>query len=364
MSEINVNLADRSYPIVVEKGAISRLAKRWHSLDLGTNVAIITNPSLVNLYANKLKTGLEREGAKCHILTFEPGESHKTLASVAELLDTLLALKFERIDTIIALGGGIVGDVAGFVASIYLRGIHLIQCPTTLLAQVDASIGGKTGVNHPTGKNLIGSFYQPLMVISDTDTLSSLSKRELLCGLAEVVKYGFIRDVALFDYMYEHAASIRELNVTKDASIWEHLVTRSAANKADVVSQDERESGLRETLNLGHTFAHGIEAATHYTVYLHGEAVAIGMRLAADLAVLMGELAASDRDKMIQIMTLLGFDLSLEKRLSESLLPYFYQDKKVRHGKLRFVLPTGIGSTTVRKDVSEDLLRAVLSSVV
>ncbi|MDA1353141.1 MAG: 3-dehydroquinate synthase [bacterium] len=360
MKTVDVALAQTPYTIYVGENGLSHLPQLWTTLNAGKNVAIITNPELEALYADALKADFDSAGASCTVLTLNSGETNKTLQCASELVDALLALRFERIDTIVALGGGIVGDVAGFVASITLRGINLIQCPTTLLAQVDASIGGKTGVNHPMGKNLVGCFYQPRFVLSDVSTLCSLPKREISCGLAEVIKYGVIRDTALFDYLEAHQDEIRRATIKEDLALWTHLVSESVRNKAEVVAQDVREAGLRETLNLGHTFGHAIESATHYTQYLHGEAVAIGMKLAADLSVEMGLCPAVDRDRLVNLMTGLGYQLDVAPDLAKRMVPFFANDKKVRHGKVRFILPTKIGDTLTTSDIPDKLLAKVL----
>lgn len=360
MKTITVDLLQNPYSIYVGENGMSRLPQLWTALGAGKNVAIITNPDLKTQYAAPLQKAFEAAGAQCHILVLEPGETNKTLGRASELVDELLALKFERIDTVVTVGGGIVGDVGGFVASITLRGINLIQCPTSLLAQVDAAIGGKTGVNHDMGKNLVGCFYQPRAVICDISTLATLPERELFCGLAEVIKYGVIRDPQLFDYIETNKHSIRQANVKEDSAIWTHLVAESARNKAEVVAQDVREAGLRETLNLGHTFGHAIETATNYNTYLHGEAVAIGMKLAADLSVELGICPAPDRDRLVRLMTHLGYQLEIDADLARRMVPYFASDKKVRHGKVRFMLPTKIGDARTVSDVPDNIMAKVL----
>ncbi|MSR88068.1 MAG: 3-dehydroquinate synthase [Candidatus Margulisbacteria bacterium] len=355
----------RDYPILIGSGIRMLLPQLLTNLEVGKQVAIITNSILRKSYAKPIEAALTEAGYKVKILELPPGEKYKNLTTVSQILDSLLSLKLERKDTVIALGGGIVGDLSGFVASIYLRGIHFIQVPTTLLAQVDASIGGKTGVNHERGKNLIGSFYQPKIVLCDTQTLESLPKKEILCGLAEVVKYGMIRNIDLLAYLEKNARKLAQLNISSCPEIWTHLVTESVKDKAHVVSKDEQESGLRETLNFGHTIGHAIESATAYNnAYLHGEAVAIGMHAVSLIAVEMGLLSEEDQQRLSTLLTTLGFSLTLRHVTLSTLLEKLTMDKKVRNKKLRFIMPTAIGAVITRDDVPMALIETVIKNLI
>jgi 3-dehydroquinate synthase len=349
---VSVDLGEgRGYPIVIGAGVRRRVSEFVR----GKNVVVITAPALRPLCDFDFDATY---------LMFEPGESHKNLETVSVLLDRMLALKLERGDCVIAFGGGIVGDVAGFVASIYLRGITFIQMPTTLLAQVDAAIGGKTGVNHRLGKNLIGSFYQPVCVLSDVDMLKTLPKREVLCGLAEVVKYGVIHHPTLFDYLECHANFLSQLDVSERHDVWTYLITESSKEKAFVVSCDEKESGLRETLNFGHTLGHAIESSAEYdNTYLHGEAVAIGMVAATRIAVKMGICSIDVLRRLESLLESLGFPLRIQGLSCDVIMEKLKMDKKVRQSQLRFILPTDIGTVVTRSDVSEALIRDVVKEM-
>ncbi len=355
----------RDYPILIGSGIRTLLPQLLTNLEVGNQVAIITNSILRKTYAKPIEILLTEAGYKVKILELPAGEKYKNLTTVSQILDSLLSLKLERKDTVLALGGGIVGDLSGFVASIYLRGIHFIQVPTTLLAQVDAAIGGKTGVNHEKGKNLIGVFYQPKIVLCDTETLQSLPKKEILCGLAEVVKYGMIRNTDLFAYIEKHAKELAQLNIASCPEIWTHLVTESVKDKAHVVSKDEQESGLRETLNFGHTIGHAIESATAYNnAYLHGEAVAIGMYVVSLIAVEMKLLSEVDQQRLSNLLTALGFSLTLRHVTLSTILEKLTMDKKVRNKKLRFIMPTAIGAVITRDDVPMALIETVIKNLI
>ncbi|RAP33939.1 3-dehydroquinate synthase [Candidatus Marinamargulisbacteria bacterium SCGC AG-439-L15] len=368
MSDLNyktipVSFKDHDgYDIHIGSGLLSQIAPFLAPFKLGKNCHIISTPEIYAHYGDKLSKTLNNEGYTVSSHTVPSGESHKTLDTVFECIGQLIDAKLERKDTIIALGGGVVGDVAGFVASTYLRGINLIQVPTSLLAQVDAAIGGKTGVNHPKGKNLIGTFYQPKLVLIDTDTLDTLPKEELLSGLAEVVKYGMILDSPLFDYMESHAAEIKTLTPKNHDAIWQHLIERSAKNKAVVIEKDEKEANLREILNFGHTIGHALEAATHYTTYRHGEAVAIGMCCASFLAHKLGILDREDHHRLCNLIMRLGFSTQFSSALIPDILTNLRTDKKIKDGEIRFILPIKIGATTVKKNISDDDITAALTA--
>ncbi|MBI5560747.1 MAG: 3-dehydroquinate synthase [Deltaproteobacteria bacterium] len=362
MSTIKVELAlspympgDRSYPITVERGLLDSVGRRMREAGLGGRCAVITNPYVGSLYSKRLLDSLRGAGLDPVTIEMPDGEEYKTLSSVSLVYDRLLKERFERDSTIVALGGGVVGDMAGFVAATFLRGVPYVQVPTTLLAQVDSSVGGKTGVNHPLGKNLIGAFYQPKAVFIDPDVLNTLEKREFISGLGEVVKYGVIRDGEFFSFLEKNRDRLLSL---KDEIT--RAIERACAIKAEVVSMDERETGLRSILNLGHTFGHAIEAITGYTKFKHGEAVSIGMAMAAELSFFLG---LTGKDAVRRIKDLLsGFGLPVSFRGISP--PDFIEtmrfDKKVKEGKIRFVLVEDIGKV-ILKDVDEGKLKGFLS---
>lgn len=364
LKTFRVNLKNnRGYPIYIGPDALSSLPQLLKETVKGQQICIVTNPNIKELYAEKLLQSLLEIGYRAFICEMPAGEEFKSLKFVSHLIDLLIEKRFERHDTVIALGGGIIGDVAGFAASVYLRGIHFIQCPTTLLSQVDAAIGGKTGVNHASGKNLIGTFYQPNCVLVDTDTLDTLPKREILCGLAEVVKYGVICDPPLFWFLEKYVDEIKELDPKKHPERWRYLIEKSCQNKGSVIEKDERETALREILNFGHTIGHGIEAAFGYKRYLHGEAIALGMKAASYIAVSMGLFDAELHQRLLRLLDTLGFTLTMDPIDPEEIITLLFSDKKVRFGKIRFVLPTTIGKTVVRNDVSETLIKAAIQTL-
>ena len=289
MQRIEVKLGNRSYPIYIGAGAMQLKAELERAIP-ARDILLVTNTTVGPLYAAKLTAALAPR--RCVEVALPDGESHKTLANVSRMLDVLVANRFARDACVVALGGGVVGDMAGFAAACYQRGISFVQVPTTLLAQVDSSVGGKTGVNHPGGKNLIGAFHQPAAVFADTDTLATLPDRELRAGLAEVIKYGLIVDRDFFDWLEANAAKL----LARDTAALTHAIKRSCEIKAEIVARDEHERGDRALLNLGHTFGHAIESATNYAAWLHGEAVGAGMLLAADMSQRLGWVERSRRD--------------------------------------------------------------------
>ena len=324
----------------------------------GSDVLIVTNGTVAGLYLEALRASLaERRVADCIL---PDGERYKTQETLGRVFDALVSLKLNRDATIVALGGGVVGDIAGFAAACYQRGIDYVQVPTTLLAQVDSSVGGKTGVNHPGGKNLIGAFHQPIGVFADTDTLATLPDRELRSGLAEVIKYGCIWDAALFDWL--------ELNITRltarEPTALMHAIERSCAIKAAVVGKDERESNLRAVLNFGHTFGHAIEAATHFETYLHGEAVGLGMLMAADLSHRLGMLGASETQRIAGLLAQAGLPTEAPRIGAAQALELMRMDKKVLAGTLRLVLLDALGHAVVTGRYDNAALEATLEEYV
>jgi 3-dehydroquinate synthase len=361
MLKLDVALGDRSYPILIGPGMHASSALIAEHL-AGKRVAIVTNETVGPLYLAPLAMALRGRGLSVVEIVLPDGEAFKTGATLDRIYDALMRERCDRSTTMIALGGGVVGDMCGYAAATYQRGIPFIQIPTTLLSQVDSSVGGKTGINHPLGKNMIGAFWQPKLVIADTDTLKTLPPRELSAGLAEVIKYGLIRDLAFFEWLENNMDRL----VSCDSAALTYAIERSCANKAEVVAGDERETakeGGRALLNLGHTFGHAIETALGYGTWLHGEAVATGMLMAAQLSARMGWLTKSD---MVRISDLLArANLPLKAPRSPQLGPENYldlmgHDKKNIGGRLRLVLLKHIGEAITTSDItSEDVLAAI-----
>ena len=355
---LQVELGERSYPIYIGPGLLGDGQLLGRHLR-GRRVAIITNETVAPLYVAKLREGL-REALPTAVdvseIVLPDGERHKTLDTLALIFDRLLESNCDRSTTIVALGGGVVGDLAGFAAACYQRGISFIQVPTTLLAQVDSSVGGKTGVNHPLGKNMIGAFHQPAAVLIDTSTLSTLPAREYSTGVAEIIKYGLIRDAAFYRWLQEHAEPLRE---REEATLAE-AIERSCANKAAVVAADEREGGLRAILNFGHTFGHAIETAQNYDNWLHGEAVATGMVLATRLSAQLGMIDAKEVQTLGTLLE--QFDLPVAPPAgidAQGFLELMRRDKKTIEGRLHFVLLEGIGRAVVSSEVSDKDITAL-----
>ena len=356
MRKVRVELEQRSYDIFIGHNSLTGLAEHMKTLPVGRKGAIITNPALNRLYGESLSRSLSGAGYRITTIELPAGERYKTLKSVSRIYDALIAEKFERGSFIIALGGGVIGDIAGFAAATYLRGIPYIQVPTSLLAQVDSSVGGKTGVDHPLGKNLIGAFYQPLLVWIDVGVLKTLPRRELIAGMAEVIKYGVIADEQFFKFIEGHYKDI--LSLDKDTLT--HTVARSCEIKAMIVSADEREKGLRAILNFGHTIGHAVETITGYRKYRHGEAVAMGMVFAAKLAFNMGlceDKAATDIERLCRRT---GLKTKLPEVDLSVLTDILSRDKKVADGKVRFVLPVRIGEVKIVEDADNDVLQRTL----
>jgi 3-dehydroquinate synthase len=315
---------------------------------------VVTNTTVAPLYLPALRKALgERRVAECVV---PDGEQHKTLQTAGRVFDALVENKLNRDATVLALGGGVVGDIAGFCAACYQRGIGYVQIPTTLLAQVDSSVGGKTGVNHSGGKNLIGAFHQPLAVIADTDTLATLPDRELSAGVAEVIKYGCVSDPLLFDWLERNVGKL----LARDAAALSHAIAQSCQIKANVVAQDEREQGLRAILNFGHTFGHAIEAATAYKTYLHGEAVALGMLIAVDLSCRLGMIDAAIKARLHDLVARAGLPTNAPKIGAACALELMQMDKKVLSGKLRLVLLEKPGRAIVTSTYLQSALDAAL----
>ena len=353
MQRIEVKLGTRSYPIFIGAGAMS-LPDEFSRVIPARDVLIVTNTIVGPLYSAKLTAALAPR--RCIEVALPDGEVHKTLANVSRMLDVLIANRFARDACVVALGGGVVGDMAGFAAACYQRGISFVQVPTTLLAQVDSSVGGKTGVNHPGGKNLIGAFHQPAAVFADTDALSTLPEREFRAGFAEVIKYGLIIDREFFDWLEANAVTL----LARDTDALTHAIKRSCEIKAEIVARDEREQGDRALLNLGHTFGHAIESATNYSTWLHGEAVGAGMLLAADLSQRLGWLNAGDVARVKRVLEIFGLRTDVSELAAATLEENMKIDKKVAAGRIRLVLLKAIGKSVVTGDYEDAALRETL----
>ncbi len=356
METLTVNLAERSYPIHVGAGLLTSSALFAPHI-VGQKVMVVTNDTVAPLYLDALCSTLS--AYQVETLVLPDGEAHKTLVSFERIMSALLEGKHGRDTTLIALGGGVIGDLVGFAAACYQRGVPFIQVPTTLLSQVDSSVGGKTAVNHPLGKNMIGAFYQPKAVIIDIDCLRTLPQRELAAGMAEVIKYGIIWDEEFFNWLELHTADIQALQPYALSKV----ILRCCAIKADVVSQDETETGVRALLNLGHTFGHAIEAEKGYGNWLHGEAVAVGSVQAAETSLRLSLLSQADVDRIKALLLAANLPVTAPADMDfDDYLHHMLRDKKVKAGKLRLVLPVAIGRADLFTDVEPSVLRAVIDA--
>jgi 3-dehydroquinate synthase len=354
VQRIDLKLGRRGYPILIGRGLLGARELLAELVD-ARKLLVVTDEIVAPLWLPRLEQGLAgRALARCVI---PGGETQKTLGNVAQIIDALVAARLNRDGLVLALGGGVVGDIAGFAAASYQRGIAFVQLPTTLLAQVDSSVGGKTGVNHPGGKNLIGAFHQPSAVIADTDTLSTLPDRELRSGYAEIVKAALVADAGFFGWLEQHSAAL----LAREADALEHAIRRACEIKAAIVAEDEREQGRRALLNLGHSFGHAIETGAGYGQVLHGEAVAAGLVLAAELSVRTGRLPGADARRIRELLAAAGLPVDPPRLGSARMLELMGLDKKVAGGQLRLVLLEAIGSATVCGDYPRDVLEALLA---
>ncbi len=355
MQTLQVDLGERSYPIMIGAQLIDQgelLARHIR----GKQVAIVTNDTVAPLYLERLSRSLGE--FKLTPIVLPDGEAQKNWQTLQLIFDALLSARHDRNTTIIALGGGVIGDMAGFAAASYQRGVDFIQVPTTLLSQVDSSVGGKTGINHPLGKNMIGAFYQPQAVLIDTSTLATLPSRELSAGLAEVIKYGLICDEPFLGWLEENIDRLRTL----DQVALTEAIKRSCEAKAKVVGADERESGIRATLNLGHTFGHAIETHQGYGVWLHGEAVSAGTVMALEMSSRLGWISADERDRAVRLLSRAGLPVVPPVDMSaEDFLKHMAVDKKVLNGQLRLVLLKRLGEAVVTGDFPREVLEATLN---
>ncbi len=342
METLKVNLGDRSYPIYVGAGILDSLGQRLRESGLAGKDAVVTNPTVAQLYLDAVHGSLDHAGFEVVPVLVPDGEEHKTFRSLTTIYDRLIAERCERKSSVLALGGGVIGGLAGFAAATYLRGVPYVQVPTTLLAQVDSSVGGKTGVNHENGKNLVGAFYQPKLVLIDVNVLASLPHRELLAGLAEVIKYGIIEDPKLFRDLEKKLAKI----VALDRELLQRIIVTSCSIKARIVEIDEREENQRAVLNFGHTIGHALEAATDYRQFLHGEAVAVGMIKVARLSLQHGFCDQQSFERILRIITKAGLPSEIPAGLSlQRVIDAIQLDKKAAEGRIKFVMSEGIGKT-------------------
>jgi 3-dehydroquinate synthase len=357
MDKIRVELGEKSYVVAAGSGILKDIGKNLERFEFGKKIAIVSNPTVFSLYGAILSDSLADSGFEAVEIILPDGEEHKNLSSVERIYEKLLNARLDRKSALIALGGGVIGDITGFAASTYMRGIDFIQIPTTLLAQVDSSVGGKTGVNHPLGKNMIGTFWQPRLVWIDISLLHTLSKRDFLSGIAEIIKYGLIWDKDFFNFLEKRRESVLSLN-PEDLI---HMIKRSCEIKADVVSRDERETGLRAILNFGHTIGHALETATGYTKFLHGEAVAIGMHAEAVLAHIFGLISPEEVSQLQLLIRKYGLPTAIPKDINiGEMFEAMKLDKKAVSGALRFILPERIGRVRIEDNITVEMIKEAI----
>lgn len=357
MQKIRLELGERSYNIVIDSAILNEVGKTLKRFEFSKKIAVVSNPTVYGLYGDRVSKSIKDAGFELNEILVPDGEEYKNLDWTQKIYEKLLLAKLDRKSVLVALGGGVIGDITGFAASTYMRGIDFVQIPTTLLAQVDSSVGGKTGVNHPLGKNMVGTFWQPRLVWIDIDTLKTLPRREILAGLAEVIKYGVIWDEDLFEFLEVN----QEIVLALDKSALTYIIKRSCEIKSEVVSKDERESGLRAVLNYGHTIGHAIETVTGYKNYLHGEAVAIGMHLEAKLSHMLGFIGSQEVERLKSLLTGYGLPADIPEGLDRAaVLSAMQLDKKTVSGELKFILPERIGSVEAHKGISREILKKIL----
>lgn len=364
--KVEVNLGVNSYTIYIgnknhnssDTFGLPELGQLLIEKGLTHKSAVITNPTVNQYYGEIVKDSIQQKGIEAKIIEIPDGEKYKSYESAYELYGKMIDYKMDRTSTVISLGGGVIGDLSGFVAATYMRGISFVQIPTTLLAQVDASVGGKVAINHPKGKNLIGAFYQPKFVLIDLSALDSLPIRDIRSGMTELIKHGMIMDRPLFEKIKSEIHKVLDL----DKSLMIELVAQSCRDKGKIVEEDEKEAGIRAILNYGHTFAHAIEALTDYKEYRHGEAVSIGMACAGKLAVDIGLLDEKEHRRQVELLDVIGLPTEFPEIASEEVLKTMYLDKKVRNGKLRFVLQKSIGEVIITDEVSDKQVIEAISN--
>ena len=358
MRAVHLNLDQYSYSITIDQNILGNLGQWIKPETKSSKIAVIADEFVSKQYGDIVLKSLKDFKFDVRMIQVPPGEENKSLTWFSKIHDALIDHQMDRSSTLIAFGGGMVGDLSGFVAATFMRGISWIQVPTTLLAQVDASVGGKTAINHPKGKNMVGAFHQPSSVLIDVDTLHSLTKRDIVSGLVEIIKHGVIMDKSLFNSIEKNLAKI--LRLVPEVVI--EIIAESCANKAYVVENDEKESGLRSTLNYGHTFAHALEVLTDYNTFRHGEAVAVGMNCAAQLSVNLGMLAPSELDRQNTLLQKAGLSIHIPRIQPQTFLEAMYLDKKANHGKLKLILIEGIGKVTMRTDIPDNEILKVLET--
>jgi 3-dehydroquinate synthase len=358
MKTLHVDLASRSYPIYIGTNLLEQAALFEPHLKSSTTVFIVSNTTVAPLYAKTLMNTLSQLGKTVRLLELPDGESYKDWQHLQLIFDELLAHGADRQSMIVALGGGVVGDMAGFGAASFMRGIRFIQVPTTLLAQVDSSVGGKTGINHPLGKNMIGAFHQPVAVIADLNTLRTLPPRELSAGLAEVIKHGAIADADFLDWIEANAGAL----LACDTDAMAHAVLRSCEIKSAVVSADEREGGIRATLNFGHTFGHAIESGLGYGEWLHGEAVGCGMVMAADLSARLGQINKMDAERLKRIIASMHLPIAPPKLGSQRFMELMQVDKKTEAGQIRYITLGSIGAARIQQVPDTTVIETLLAT--
>lgn len=360
MNRLVVKLKARSYPIYVGSDVLGKTGELLRKTARGKNVAIITNPKVDELYGKQCAGSLKKAGFNVSTMKIPDGERYKTLKQIERIYDFLIRNRFDRTDSVVALGGGVTGDMAGFASATYMRGIDYIQIPTTLLAQVDSSVGGKTGVDHSGGKNIIGAFYQPKMVLADLSALSTLPEREFTCGMAEVIKYGVIRSLSFFRFLERSAPDI----LARKKTALHKIVEESCKTKAEVVEKDEMETGVRAILNFGHTFGHGVETAMNFRRIKHGEAVGIGMVLASRLSEVLGLITHKSFVRVKSLVSTFGLPTELPRQLTpDDVLRGMRHDKKIISGKQVFIVFDKIGKAVIRTSVSENEIMSAMGSV-
>jgi 3-dehydroquinate synthase len=356
-NELVVGLQDRAYPIHIEYGCLSNIGQDLAMRNIANRYCIISDETVAKLYGDVVLKSIQQNNQHGEILTFPAGEASKNLALFAKLCSELAQRGFDRKDAIIALGGGVTGDLAGFIAASYLRGIAFVQIPTTLLAQVDSSVGGKTGVDIPEGKNLVGAFYQPKAVYIDTSVLNTLPRDEFIGGMAEVIKYGVIRDADFFEYILNN----RDGAIGLDKNILGKIIHTCCQIKADVVAEDEQETDLRRILNYGHTIGHAVEAVSKFSI-IHGKAVAIGMVAAARIAVRKQLLSKEDCERIYKILNEYNLPTEIPKEFDRNLIKkYLSTDKKIVAGKISYVLPTKVGEVVITSDVDDSIIEEIIT---
>ena len=353
MKKILVPLKNNSYEVTIKQGIINSIGKELHRIGINKDrkILIVSNEEISNLFGKKVLSSLRKYNFSANIFNIKAGESFKNLASLSDIYNTAFKVGLDRDSLMIALGGGIVGDVTGFAAATWLRGIEYIQIPTTLLSMVDSSVGGKTAINHPKGKNLIGAFYQPKAVLIDPETLVTLPTREFKAGIAEVIKYGIIKDKVLFEYLENDKNKDNILKLKTESLI--QIINNSIQTKTSVVSKDEKENGIRAILNYGHSFGHVIENLCGYGEYLHGEAISIGMKIAGDIATEKNLWLKEDSLRQNNLIESYGLPTQIPKIKKNEVITILMGDKKVRDGKMRFILPKKIGEVDIFNDIDE-----------